>query len=758
MIKNRYLLLLLLMFIPFFVYAEPNENVVVSSIKVEDQSGYVTVDNNTTNNNINVSMNEVGDTIKYGITIKNNADNDYEFDENSFNINSPYIDYSFELEDGTNILKANSTKKLYIIIKYKTQVPENEFQQNVYTDSITLNLQMLAKEKIEVIDVTSEPVQDNTNTNTTNTNNTSIKVNNNSSKAINNQENHIEKQVNLINNPETSTQSYIFIVIIVMVASAISCIIFKHKIDSTFIIILISTMVVIPLSVYALTNCTLEITINVDIKKPIPVTNKIYWALQNNDSDYINETLVIADHEVNGARKGSFAGDTDFDDYLEVPWIGAEIEEVSNLSYNVNNIVIDGVVAPQSTSYWFSGVGYNSSTMNTNLKDLIVDNVTDMSYMFMTFGSKVESLNLDLNSWDTVRVTNMSNLFLGFGNNSKTISLSINNWNTSNVTDMSYMFNNFGSNTKSLNLDISNFNTMNVNNMRSMFLNTGYFSNSLNLTIGDWNTSKVSDMSSMFSNIGYSANNCVISDISGFDTSKVTNMNNMFSKTCFSANTLKLDLSKWNVSKVTDFSNIFYASGYHTSTWEIGDLSKWNTSSATNMSSMFEKSGFDSTIWNVGDISGWNTSNVTDMSYLFKNVANNVDKFVLDLKNWDTGKVTNMYYMFYAFCGGSSECKLENISNWNTSNVTNMSFTFNSIAFNAESFKLDISNWNMSKVNNIKEFIRSAGYNASNWEIIIPKTNSNGINNTESKLYGSAESISINSSSAKIGRLFTVAQ
>jgi surface protein len=84
------------------------------------------------------------------------------------------------------------------------------------------------------------------------------------------------------------------------------------------------------------------------------------------------------------------------------------------------------------------------------------------------------------------------------------------------------------------------------------------------------------------------------------------------------------------------------------------------------------------------------------MSYLFKNVANNVDKFALDLKNWDTGKVTNMYYMFYAFCGGSSECKLENISNWNTSNVTNMSFTFNSIAFNAESFKLDISNWNIN--------------------------------------------------------------
>ena len=47
-------------------------------------------------------MSEVGDTIKYKLIIENDYNDDYKLDENSLNVESYYMDYTFELEDNSN--------------------------------------------------------------------------------------------------------------------------------------------------------------------------------------------------------------------------------------------------------------------------------------------------------------------------------------------------------------------------------------------------------------------------------------------------------------------------------------------------------------------------------------------------------------------------------------------------------------------------------------------------------------------------------
>ena len=97
---------------------------------------------------------------------------------------------------------------------------------------------------------------------------------------------------------------------------------------------------------------------------------KIYWALQDNDSDNVNETLVLSSEEVTGNEHGSFPSSTSFGNPSQVPWIAAAYNSTSNKSYNVTTINIEKEISPTSTAYWFNGVGYNASTFTANLENL----------------------------------------------------------------------------------------------------------------------------------------------------------------------------------------------------------------------------------------------------------------------------------------------------------------------------------------------------------------------------------------------------
>ncbi len=179
------------------------------------------------------------------------------------------------------------------------------------------------------------------------------------------------------------------------------------------------------------------------IQEKVPVSQTIYWALQDNDKDDVNETLVLSNISINGNESGNFSGDKKFTNGYDVPWVKVKnYDSTSNLSLNVTTVKIEGIVAPSSTSYWFSGVGINSKTFNADLSNLNVSNVIDMSYMFdYTAQGATSFIIKGLANWNISNVRNMSYMFYHAGQSATTFLLDgISHWNTSNDINKSYIF------------------------------------------------------------------------------------------------------------------------------------------------------------------------------------------------------------------------------------------------------------------------------------------------------------------------------
>ena len=263
-------------------------------------------------------------------------------------------------------------------------------------------------------------------------------------------------------------------------------------------------------------SATNNINENGDFVEDAFIANPIYWALQDNDSNNVNETLVLSKNEVHGKLEGVFSGDTVFTSSNQVPWINSSYLSNDNLSRNVTNLTIESIIYPTSTSYWFNGVGYTSNSMVANFSNLKVDNVINMSYMFYSFAPKATQFNYDFS-----------------------------NWNTSNVTDMSWLFCNSGRNATSWSIgNLSNWNTSKVTNMKNMF---GGQEKITSWSVGDlrnWNTSNVTDMSGMFGGVGGKATTLDLSYLKYWDVSKVKRMSGMFEETGQYVTNLVIDLSQ----------------------------------------------------------------------------------------------------------------------------------------------------------------------------------------------------------------------
>ena len=140
--------LLLLMQLPTIVNAEKCDldKISINSISVENKSDSVEEINKATvsgkNININLSMSELGANIKYKLVVKNESNAAYQISKDSLNINSDFIDYILESEDNSYIVKANSSKTIYLIIEYKNEVPDDIFEYGIYNDkkNMTFNL------------------------------------------------------------------------------------------------------------------------------------------------------------------------------------------------------------------------------------------------------------------------------------------------------------------------------------------------------------------------------------------------------------------------------------------------------------------------------------------------------------------------------------------------------------------------------------------------------------------------------------------
>ena len=341
-------------------------------------------------------------------------------------------------------------------------------------------------------------------------------------------------------------------------------------------------------------------------------TPTIYWALQDTDSDGVDDKLVISNSEVSGTRSGSFAGDTQFSSDVSVPWVTDD-----DLGAYVSEVVVEGVVAPVYTTNWFNGVGAGASSFHADLKNLNTCVTTDMSLMFYCAGQYADTVNLEISNWNTSKVTNMEYMFLYAGYDSTSFNMDISRWNTSSVTSFAYMF-----------------------------MYTG--KSATTWSIGDlsrWNTSNVTNMSMTFYYTGHEATNWYIGDLSRWDVSNVTNMYYLFTYAGTQTQTFNLNLSGWDVSKVTSLADILACVGLNSTTFNL-NVSGWNTSNVTDLSGMFDSAGYSASSFSL-DLSSWDTSKVTNLYDVFAYAGHDATTFNLDISTWDTSKVTNMDRLFY---------------------------------------------------------------------------------------------------------------
>ena len=221
--------LLLFMFTPFIVNAETcnTDKISISSITIENKTDNVNeIDGATVDGkkiNLNLRMSEVGDIIKYKMIVKNDSNEDYKIDKNSLNVNSSYINYSLNSDDNSDIIKANSTKTFFLKVDYKIEVPEDGYESESFIDNKNISIQLITNSKINV--------------------------------------------PKILNNPKT-LNSFINVIIILFIISALSLLIIKNRKKETIVVLIIGA-VIIPISTYALckSNIVIESTIRID--KPI---------------------------------------------------------------------------------------------------------------------------------------------------------------------------------------------------------------------------------------------------------------------------------------------------------------------------------------------------------------------------------------------------------------------------------------------------------------------------------------------------------
>lgn len=220
---------LMLILIPLNVKAE-EKNIKITKVELEEKSENVEVIEEPSislkNINFNLKFSEVGNYIKYKVTLKNESNESYEI-TNENKISGDYIKYEFSYD---NIIKPGEEKSIYITISYLKEVPEDAFSEGKYS----LN-------KSVVIDMTNDTI--------------------------------------IVTVPNTISNSiFIIVATLILIILIITAIIFKKNNSKLSIII---CLLLLPVAAQALQKISIVINTKIEIEKP-NLTQKVY-AINTNE-------------------------------------------------------------------------------------------------------------------------------------------------------------------------------------------------------------------------------------------------------------------------------------------------------------------------------------------------------------------------------------------------------------------------------------------------------------------------------------------
>ena len=625
---------LVFLFIPFIVQAEECNinNIIISSIESVKTNGYIEEKTEASVEgqkiNLDLKVYEEGDSIEYKVILNNISNEDYYFDENSLKQNNEYMSYEFIYDDNSNIIKPKEEKELIIRVTYKNKVQEESNNGSINkTNNIKVNL-------------SNKELPNYTNSK----NRTSNDIGNHP---------QLKTITRMIENP--NTEDKIVIIAIIPIIILISMAIIKYVKKRKFLksLLIIPLIMIIPITVYAICKCDIELesNIEIDVKEatflPGPELNIKMKELAGNNNPNIYstnesiESIIQSEEEPTSSNKEE-----------------KNIVSIPESKYPIYMWFDNGRI------YWWS----EDKTPNLN-----EDSSSIFSFLF-----SLNSIN-GIKNWDSSQTQTLNELF----SHSKSLRDvdALNNWNTSNVTDLDLLFNYSSALT---NIDgIKNWDVSKVITMRQMIC--GDY-NIETIDLSNWETSSLKDIINIFGMWGDQGQPTLESKLKRivlsekFNTSKVEQMVGSFAN-------LPL-LEDYSFLKYFDTSNTKAMNQMFLNNNKLTDTSymeKWDVSKVENMSHMFYNTG----LTNVNGLDNWKTSNLSNMNYMFfQTPLNNVDGLI----NWDISKVTTMYGLF----SNNSLTNVNGLSKWDTSNVTNMTYMF---MHNKELLSIEgLRNWDVSSV------------------------------------------------------------
>ena len=233
--------LLIILLVPFIVMAEECDlsKMTITAMELSGREGEADEVDVPTFQDRNISLNlklyEVGDSISYNMTIKNDSEEDYMLDEDAFKTDSEYIEYSLRTNDNSNVVKAGSTKELTLVVTYKKEVDDDLLTNNKFDASNNLKLSMNTSEKEQELDVITTD--------------------------------NIKESVDPVEeaNPSTGAASLTILVIVLVIMLIVLLTIMQKKKYNKYLILILS-MSLIPV-VYAVCKVDVEVESTIEIEK-----------------------------------------------------------------------------------------------------------------------------------------------------------------------------------------------------------------------------------------------------------------------------------------------------------------------------------------------------------------------------------------------------------------------------------------------------------------------------------------------------------
>ena len=238
--KKILLIIICLLLLPIGVFAKEcdTSKIAIKSVTQTNKSNDVTELEEATFKDktigVNLSFVNVKDYIEYRLVVKNDSDEDYEFDKNSVALNLDYMEYSLTSEDSSNIIKSGQEKTLLLRVQYKTAVDPDKYINGKYQEDKNLGMNLSNRESVS--------------------------------------------------NPKTST--YVIIVLLVVGLLLIGSVIVLKGSTRTKLLSLLLVLSLIPITTLAICKCELKVDSHIEIeqKNQFCVYNGFRGA--ENDVDY----------------------------------------------------------------------------------------------------------------------------------------------------------------------------------------------------------------------------------------------------------------------------------------------------------------------------------------------------------------------------------------------------------------------------------------------------------------------------------------